>query len=133
MFSFFKKKENLPDFNFIESYSEKEKYFVRIKQWSQLSSEHIALWEKQIDGKIKMTTMEYWHQEMFLDADGQTTISDYLTILVKQFRDSKMEVPSDLDKFMIETLLNLKTDLKAIEFHNSPVEIKPEFKHPTEK
>ncbi|OIQ22181.1 MAG: hypothetical protein BM557_02055 [Flavobacterium sp. MedPE-SWcel] len=78
-----------------------------------------------------MTTMEYWYQEMFLDADGQKTISEYLDILIKQFEDSKMEIPIDLDKFMIETLLSLKNDLKAIEFSNSPIELKAEYKDPT--
>ena len=74
--------------------------------------------------------MDYWLQEMFLDADGQKTILDYLGVLIKQFRDSKMEIPSDLDKFMVETLLSLKTELKAIEFSDSPTEIQTEYRNP---
>ena len=130
MFSFLKKKKDLPEFDFIKSYSERGKYFVRIKKWNWLDSAQITLLEKDSDGKVKMTTMEYWHQEMFLDADGQKTISEYLSVLIKQFRDSKMEIPSDLDKFMVETLLSLKTDLNAIEFTDSPTEIETEFKNP---
>ncbi|WP_243472769.1 MULTISPECIES: hypothetical protein [Winogradskyella] len=130
MFSFLKKKRDLPEFDFIKSYSEKEKYFVRTKKWNWLNPEQIALLEKDSDGKIKMTTMDYWHQEMFLDADGQKTISEYLSVLINQFRDSKMEIPSDLDKFMVETLLSLKTDLNAIEFSKKPTEIKTEFRNP---
>jgi hypothetical protein len=133
MFSFFKKKKYLPEFDFIKSYSDKEKYFVRTKKWSWLNSEQITLLEKDSDGKIKMTTMEYWYQEMFLDADGQKTISEYLSVLINQFKDSKMEIPSDLDKFMVETLLSLKSDLKAIEFSNVPTEIETEYKNPIQE
>ncbi len=76
--------------------------------------------------------MEYWHQEMFLDANGQITIADYLNVLIKQFQDSKMEIPNDLDKFMTETLWSLKTDLNAIEFSDSPIELMDEFKNPVD-
>lgn len=130
MFNFLKKKKYLPEFEFIKSYFDKEKYFVRIKKWNWLNPEQISLLEKDSDGKIKMTTLDYWSQEMFLDADGQKTILEYLDILIKQFRDSKMGIPSDLDKFMVETLLSLKTDLRAIEFIDSPTEIKVEYKNP---
>ena len=130
MFSFLKKKKDLPEFDFIKTFSEKEKYFVRVKKWNWLNSEQISLLEKDSDGKIKMTTMDYWPQEMFLDADGQKTILEYLNVLIKQFRDSKMKIPSDLDKFMVKTLLSLKTDLNAIEFSDSPTEIKVEYKNP---
>ncbi|WP_100616414.1 hypothetical protein [Confluentibacter citreus] len=130
MFSFLKKKKDLPEFDFIKSYSEKEKYFVRTKKWNWLNPEQITFLEKDSDGKVKMTTMDYWHQEMFLDADGQKTISEYLSVLINQFRDSKMDIPSDLDKFMVETLLSLKTDLNAIEFMDLPTEVKAEYKEP---
>lgn len=130
MFSFFKNRRELPKFDFIKSYPEKDKYFVRIKKWNWVNPEQISLLEKDSDGKIKMTTMDYWYQEMFLDADGQKTISEYLNVLIKQFQDSKMKIPTDLDSFMVETLLSLKTDLNAIEFMDSPTEIKTEFKNP---
>lgn len=100
------------------------------KKWSWLNPKEITLLEKGSDGKVKMVTMDYWHQEMFLDADGQKTITEYLDVLIKQFQDSKMEIPYDLDKFMVATLLSLKTDLNAIEFSNSPTEIKTEYKNP---
>ena len=37
MFSFLKKKKDLPEFDFIKSYYDKEKYFVRIKKWNWLN------------------------------------------------------------------------------------------------
>lgn len=89
--------------------------------------------EKDENGKIKMTTMEYWFQEMFLDADGQKTIAEYLNVLIKQFQKSKMDIPTDLDVFMIETLWSLKTDLNAIDFTDIQVELEPEFKNPIDE
>ncbi|XCF06175.1 hypothetical protein ABI125_15830 [Tamlana crocina] len=44
-----------------------------------------------------------------------------------------MEISDDLDKFMTETLWSLKTDLNAIEFTDSQVELKPEHKNPLKK
>jgi len=133
MFHLFKKKTKVPVFDYIKSHPDKEKYFVRIKKWSWINSEQITILKKESEGKIKMLTLDYWHQEMFLDADGQKTILEYLDILVKQFKKSKMEIPSDLDKFMIETLFSLKTDLNAIEFKNEKTEIDGIFKEPIKK
>ncbi|UTW61524.1 hypothetical protein KFE98_16120 [bacterium SCSIO 12741] len=63
-----------------------------------------------------MTTLEFWSQEMFLDATGKTKIIDYLSILIKQFQDSGMDVPPDLDKFLIETLESMEKDLGIVKF-----------------
>ncbi|WP_435262057.1 hypothetical protein [Tenacibaculum sp. nBUS_03] len=129
----FKRNKSIPEFDFIETYEHKDKYFSRIKKWNWINSEQISIFEKDEKGKIKMTTMEYWYQEMFLDADGQITIAEYLSVLVKQFQDSKMEIPTDLDKFMTKTIWSLKNDLKAIEFTDSKVQLKAEYKDPIEK
>ncbi|MFC5046035.1 hypothetical protein ACFSTE_05270 [Aquimarina hainanensis] len=129
----FKKNKSIPEFDFIETYEHKDKYFSRIKKWNWINSEQISILEKDEKGKIKMTTMDYWYQEMFLDANGQITIAEYLSVLVKQFQDSKMEIPTDLDKFMTETLWSLKNDLKAIEFTDSRVQLKAEYKDPIVK
>ncbi|RSC92960.1 hypothetical protein [Tenacibaculum singaporense] len=126
----FRNNYKTPEFDFIKSYEYKDKYFSRIKKWNWINSEQISLIERDENGEIKMTTMEYWFQEMFLDADGQKTINDYLNVLVKQFQDSKMEIPNNLDKFMTETIWSLKTDLNAIEFTDSPVDLNPEYKNP---
>ncbi|MDF4202619.1 hypothetical protein PXD56_06625 [Maribacter sp. SA7] len=130
MFNFFKKKILVPEFEFIKSYPHKDKYFSRTKKWDWLNSEQINLFARDDVGKVKMTTMDYWSQEMFLDADGQITIEEYLNVLIKQFQDSRMKIPTDLDEFMTETLWSLKTDLNAIEFTDSPTEVKSEYKIP---
>ncbi len=77
MLNFLRKKKDVPEFEFIKSYSEKNKYFVRTKKWNWLNAEQISLFEKDPYGKVSMVTLDYWHQEMFLDADGQKTIFEY--------------------------------------------------------
>ena len=130
MFSFFKKKQEIPDFKEIKTYSQKDMYFVRTKNWTWVNKEQIALLEKSNNQKVKMITLEFWSQEMFLDADGEKTISEYLKVLIKQFQNDKMEVPPDLDLFMIETLTSLHKDLNAITFYNTSGQLQPEYKEP---
>lgn len=130
MFSFFKKKQEIPDFKEIKTYSQKDMYFVRTKNWTWVNKEQIALLEKSNNQKVKMITLEFWSQEMFLDADGEKTISEYLKVLIKQFQNDKMEVPPDLDVFMIETLTSLHKDLNAITFYNTSGQLQPEYKEP---
>lgn len=133
MFSFFKKKQEIPDFKEIKTYSQKDMYFVRTKNWTWVNKEQIALLEKSNNQKVKMITLEFWSQEMFLDADGEKTISEYLKVLIKQFQNDKMEVPPDLDVFMIETLTSLHKDLNAITFYNTSGQLQPEYKEPIKK
>ncbi|WP_300022794.1 hypothetical protein [uncultured Maribacter sp.] len=128
--NFLKKNKSIPEFEFIKSYEFKDKYFSRVKKWTWIKQDQISLMEKDENGQVKMTTMEYWFQEMFLDADGQKTIEEYLNVLIEQFQKSKMDIPTDLDVFMTETLWSLKTDLNAIEFTDNQVELEPEFKNP---
>ena len=133
MFNFFKKQKEIPNFNFINSYSKKDLYFSRIKKWDWLNHKQIFLADNNSDGKVKMVTLDFWSQEMFLDLNGQKTVTEYLTVLINQFQESKMEIPVDLDEFMIETLESLNNDLNAIEFSNSPIKVAAEFENPLNK
>ncbi|CAD0008110.1 hypothetical protein [Flavobacterium chungangense] len=130
MFNLFKKQNEIPEFNIINKYSKKDMYFSRIRKWDWLNAEQIYISEKYSNEKVKMITLDYWSQEMFLDSDGQKTVSEYLQILINQFQKSKMKIPSDLDQFMIEILESLNTDLGAIEFSNKPITLRPEFEKP---
>jgi hypothetical protein len=88
----FKRKQQKPEFNFIDKYASKDMYFYKIKPWGMLDQETIFIGDKDDSGKIKMITLDYWPQEMFLDATREIEICDYLNVLVKQFQDSKMAV-----------------------------------------
>ncbi|OXB06175.1 hypothetical protein [Flavobacterium pectinovorum] len=127
MFNFFRKQNEIPNFSIIKNYSKKDLYFSRSKKWDWLNDKQIFLADNDSYGKIKMVTLDFWSQEMFLDANGQKTMTEYLTILINQFQKNKMEIPTDLDTFMIETLESLNNDLNAIEFSDFPIKIAPEF------
>jgi hypothetical protein len=130
MFKFFKKEKEIPNFNFITTHPKKAFYFSRVKKWDWLNKEEIFLSEKDSNDKIKMTTLDFWSQEMFLDADGQKTVEEYLGVLIKQFQENKMKIPADLDEFMIGILDSLHDDLNAIVFSTSPIKLDPEFDKP---
>ncbi len=49
----FKKNKSIPEFDFIETYEHKDKYFSRIKKWNWINSEQISIFEKDEKGKIK--------------------------------------------------------------------------------
>lgn len=133
MFNFFKKQKEVPSFNFITNHPKKDLYFYRIRKWDWLNKEEIFLPEKDSNDKIKMTTLDFWSQEMFLDADGQKTLEEYLVVLIDQFQENKMKIPADLDQFMIETLESLYNDLNAIAFSTKPVQLKIEIEKPLSK
>ncbi len=133
MLNFFKKKKiQIPEFLKIDGYQNKDKYFIRTAKWDWLNKEQINVIQK-IDGKIKMMTMDYWYQEIFLDADGQKTIKENLDNMVKQFIDSKMEIPSELDEMLIEILDELENELKIVQLVDQKTELKMEFKLPLSK
>lgn len=127
MFNFFRKQKEIPNFRIIKNYSKKDLYFSRSKKWDWLNDKQIFLADNDSYGKIKMVTLDFWSQEMFLDANGQKTVTEYLTVLINQFQKNKMEIPTDLDAFMIETLESLNIDLNAIQFSDFPLKIAAEF------
>ncbi len=122
-----------PDFKVIETYQHKEKYFIKTAKWDWLNEEQIFLVQKDDKQKNKMTTMDFWPQEMFLDADGKTKIKDYLKKLIQQYKDSDMDVPPDLDEFMIENLESLESDLSAIKIVDQPTVTNPVYEIPLSK
>lgn len=126
----FKRKIEIPEFKNINKYIDREKYFIRTKKWDWLNSEQIFVAVKNKNGNPKMITMEFWDQEMFLDATGEIKIKDYLNKLIEQYLDSKMKIPKDLDEFMIKTLESLKNELELIKFIDKKEKLKPEYELP---
>lgn len=126
----FKRKVKIPEFNIIKNYVNNEKYFIRIEKWDWLDSEQIFVAVKDDKGNAKMITMDFWDQEMFLDATGEIKIKDYLNKLIEQYLVSKMKIPKDLDEFMIKTLESLKNELNIIKFIDEKEKLKTEYKLP---
>lgn len=117
MFKKFFKKKNTDKVRFLimESSPLKDKYFIRIKPWDWLNKEQIYVASK-IEDKPTMITMDFWAQEIYLDADGQITVSELLEIAAKQYIDAKMAIPDNLDLILISELESLVNELKIVEF-----------------
>ncbi len=111
MFGFFKKKsKELPSFVYLESYSNRNKYFLRTLRWDWINKKEIHV----IDNKSpRVITMGEWPQRIFLDADGQKTVAEYVIWMANQF-DNGM-VPENFDKSMILTMQDLIEDGQMIE------------------
>lgn len=128
---FFSRKKKVPDFQQIKTYPNREKYFARIKRWTWLDEERIYVMSKTESGQVRMITLDFWPQEIYLDATGDVMIKDFLNVLVKQYQDSDMQVPDELDLMMIENLEILK-DEGLIVFSDDPIAVEEEILNPTE-
>ncbi|EHQ30444.1 hypothetical protein [Mucilaginibacter paludis] len=114
---FLKGKHNVIVNEFLLTYSNKDKYFIRTKPWDWLSKKEIYVMSK-IDGKPTMITMDFWAQEIFLDADGQITVSEMINVACNQYLKSKTPIPEKLDFVLIQELEHMITQLKIIEFRD---------------
>jgi hypothetical protein len=104
-----------PSHSFLDAYARKAMYFVRIKRWDWLNEKQIYVADK-IDGKPKMITMEFWAQEIYLDANGQITVEELILTACQQYKKSKMEIPPNIDKVLIDCLESLVFEEKIIAF-----------------
>ena len=112
MFGIFKRKPKvLPKFEYLESYLNKDKYFVRTLQWDWLNKREIHLFDNK---SPRIITMGEWPQQIYLDADGKRTVSEYILWMANQFGNGK--VPEDLDKSMIQTMEDLIEDGEMLKF-----------------
>ena len=117
------------DPDFIESYSNRDKYFARTKPWDWLNEKQIYVSDK-VDGKPKMITFEFWPQEIYLDATGQITVRQLIEVAKQQYLDSNMRIPRNLDKIIIECLDSLVHELKIVEFSDNKITLRPEIEKP---
>jgi hypothetical protein len=114
MFRLFKQKtKELPKFEYLESYPDKNLFFIRTMQWDWLNEKMIHLFDNK---SPRVITMDEWPQQIYLDANGQKTISEYILWLANQFDQG--QVPEDLDQeiiLMIENLIKDGEIIKLIE------------------
>ncbi len=110
MFGIFKKKlKQLPNFEYLSNYPKKEKYFVRTLQWDWLNEKMIHLFDNK---SPRVITMDEWPQQIYLDADGQKTIAEYILWMANQF--GREQVPNSLDEDMIRMIEDLIEDGEMI-------------------
>lgn len=110
MFGIFKKtRKELPNFEYLNNYSDRGKYFVRTLQWDWLNEEMIHLFDNK---SPRVITMDEWPQQIYLDADGKKTIEEYILSMANQY--SRGQVPATLDKDMILMIEDLIEDGEMI-------------------
>ena len=116
----------------LDTYPNKDKYFIRIKPWDWLDKKQIYVASK-INDEPTMITMEFWSQEIFLDADGQITVSQFIDIACKQYVDSKMPIPDKLDSVLIDLLEDLVNEVKFVEFRDGKTGLPENIRLPMSK
>lgn len=105
MFNFFIKKKPVPRFELLELSAIRDRYFVRTAPWRKLDKQHIVVTDPYAP---RLITLDPWPQIVFLAADGQLTVTEYIYQLATQYSG---EIPLLLDKTVldeIDTLLHYK-------------------------
>lgn len=118
----FGKKVILPQLHYLSNYVNKDKFFVRTAPWDWLNKKEIYIASK-IDDKPAMITMDFWPQEIFLDANGQITVAELINIACEQFIKSSIEIPQNVDEYLINELEKLVSKLQIVEFRDNKEEL----------
>ena len=117
MFDFFrKKKRELPPFNDLQVSPLKDKYFARTCPWDWLTPDMIHVYDMHAP---RIITMDPWPQTIYLSADGEQTVSDFVYYIASQYGKREV-VPDALDKSILESLQGLLDD-KLIELSNDEI------------
>ncbi len=114
---------------FICSYDNRDKYFIRTKPWDWLNEKEIYVTDK-VDGSPKMLTFGFWSQEIYLDANGQITVTELINLVRKQYNDSNLTPPPNWDKDIIEALESLVFSLKIVDFKDAKTKLTKELELP---
>lgn len=130
MWNPFKKRLPIPEFKLIDEFVHRDKYPARIKSWDWLSETQIFIPNKDENGKVSMVTMDFWLQEIFLDSIGTQSVKEIFAKMIRQYLDSKMEVPKNLDEILIETLETLENECGFIELREKPERIDGKILNP---
>eukprot|EP01133_Synstelium_polycarpum_P009304 gene9304-10910_t len=112
---FQKKKVSMPVFESLEASTTKDMFFVRLKPWDWLTEKEIYVASK-LNDRPTMITMEYWPQQIYLFANGQVTVSEFIHSMAKRFLDWNNPVPENFDRILLEEFEALVNEVKIVEF-----------------
>lgn len=104
MFNLFKSSKKLPAFPTLSAFAHKSQYFRRTASWTSNGKDIIVA----DSHRPRIITMDPWPQIIFIAADGQMTIEQYVHYIAKQYSG---KVPEELDVTIIneiQSLLNEK-------------------------
>jgi hypothetical protein len=104
-------------FKTLEPYEFKDKYFYRICKWDWLTTDMIHVFD---NNRPRFITMDYWPQKIYLEAKGQSTVSEFIHLIASKYPNT--QIPRNLDSAIIEELEGLINE-KLIELSDSPIQL----------
>ena len=126
MFNPFKKKKKYPPFTTLATFDKKDFYFFRVAQWDWLNNKMI--YANDPHGP-RVLTFDPWPQIIFLDANGQLTIAEYVFHTANKYTN---EIPGDLDKTIIDEL-NKLLSYKLVALNDKQKQLPREIELPLSK
>ncbi len=101
MFKLFKKKIVYPPFDALQTFTSADYYFIRTASWFWLDSETISVVDPQ---GPRMLTLDPWPQLVFLAANGDKTIKEYIFFIADLYSGT---IPVGLDSTVLREINNL--------------------------
>lgn len=112
-----------PPFTALAGYVNNNAYFIRVAQWYWLENNIIAVIDPH---NPRMLSMDPWPQSVFLAAEGQKTISEYIYAVADEYTG---DIPGQLDQTIIEEIEKL-AGFRIIMLVNEQQHLNPLFKDP---
>ena len=126
MFNLFKKKEIIPpDFNGLKNSPIKDKYFRRTARWWWMDKQTVCVKDPNAP---RMITMDTFPQTVFLHAEGEQTVEEFILEFANAYRKGK--IPPHLDLGVIEAITEQLEPLGLIELVDEPSTLADEYLHP---
>lgn len=104
----FKRTKKRPSFETLDGFAQKDAYFVRTASWYPMGNGLITVLDPH---QPRMLTMDPWPQIVFLEADGQKTVAEFIDHMARKYTGA---IPAALDRTIIEELLKL-IDYKIVQ------------------
>ena len=123
MFNIFRRNigREYPEFESLNQYSDRDKYFWRTKKWYWHTGKEIAVIDMP-----RFITLDPWPQQVFLDATGQKTIGEYIHFLASKYSG---KIPTELDETVIHQIKKLLQE-SIISLSSEPQQLDPEISNP---
>lgn len=91
------------------------KYFSRTAPWSKLSEQQITVHDSKSANAPRMVTMEPWHQIVFLAADGQHTVGEFVERMGAQYEGGppdglEAQIHQIVGELQLEGILDLSEE-----------------------
>lgn len=126
MFNLFRLNKKFPPFPVLKKFKEKDRYFLRAASWMWTSESQIIAIDQHAP---RIITMDPWAQLIFLAAEGQKTIEEYVYHMAEQYIG---KVPANLDETIINEIQTLIKE-RMIVLSDAKRRPDPDFDMPKKK